>query len=87
MVIDYSNGNRSPRYRAFRSSLELIGGHYALRCDTKVADEKFRELEAKVRRAPFKELGEFLPSPLVKGMQPEYLEVRSLTRCQYRTSR
>lgn len=77
MVIDSSSGDLSPKYRSFRSSLGLIGEHYALRCDAKVADAKFLELVANVRRAPFKELGEFLPSPFVKGIQPKYLEERT----------
>jgi len=66
--------NKPSRYRAFRSSLELIGGHFALRCDTKIADQQFREIVGQIRRAPFKELGEFLPSPFVKGIQPDYLD-------------
>ena len=74
MVIGYSQGNRPSGYRSFRSSLELIGSHYALRCDAKLADEEFRELEHQIRQAPFRELGDFLPNPFVKGIQPEYLE-------------
>ena len=74
MVIGYSQGNRPASYRSFRSSLELIGSHYALRCDAKLADEEFLELEEQIRQAPFRQLGDFLPTPFVKGIQPEYLE-------------
>ena len=74
MVIDYNQGNRRFGYRSFRSSLELIGNHYALRCDAKLAEDEFRELEEQIRKAPFRELGDFLPDPFAKGIQPEYLE-------------
>ena len=74
MVIGYSQAKRPSGYRSFRSSLELIGNHYALRCDAKLADKEFREMEERIRQAPFRELGDFLPSPFVKGIQPKYLE-------------
>ena len=74
MVIDVGHGNRSSGFRSFRSSLELIGSNYALRCDVKLADEEFRGLEEQIRQAPFRELGDFLPSPLVKGIQPDYVD-------------
>ena len=66
--------NKTSGYRSFRSSLRLISDQFALRCDTKIADRQFRELIDQIRKAPFKELGEFLPNPFVKGIQPNYLE-------------
>ena len=63
-----------PKYRSFKSSLELISSHYALRCDAKLANTGFRELDNQIRQEPFKELGDFLPSPFVKGVQTDYLE-------------
>ncbi len=66
--------NRTSGYRSFRSSLRLISDHFALRCDTKIADQQFQELIEQIREVPFKELGEFLPNPFVKGIQPNYLE-------------
>ena len=70
-------GKGPSRYRAFRSSLQLIGDHFSLRCDTKIADQQFRDMVEEIRKAPFKELGEFLPTPFVKGIQPDYLEAPS----------
>ncbi len=66
--------NKPSGYRAFRSSLELIGGHFALRCDTKIADQHFRDTVEQIREAPFRDLGELLPTPFVKGIQPDYLD-------------
>ena len=74
MVIGHSQGSKPSGYRSFRSSLELIGSHYTLRCDAKLADEEFLALEQQIRRGPFRELGDFLPYPFIKGIQPEYLE-------------
>ena len=66
--------NRQTGYRAFKSSLELIGSHYALRCDAKLADTNFRALEEQIGTEPFQEIGDFLPNPFIKGIQAEYLD-------------
>ena len=64
-------------YKAYWSSLELISSHYALRCDAKFANIEFAKRESEIRKGAFLELGEFLPGPFVKGIQPRYLEYPS----------
>lgn len=61
-------------YRSFRSSLKLIGEQFALRCDAKIADPRYRQIVEQIRQEPYRELGEFLPDPFVKGIQPTYLD-------------
>lgn len=73
MVIGESQ-KVSSGYRLHWGSLKQIGDHYALRCDAKLANAEFREWEREIKGEPFQELGAFLPHPLVKGIQPEYLE-------------
>ena len=48
--------------------------NYALRCDAKLADASFRDLEKQISQDPFQELGDFLPNPFVQGIQADYLE-------------
>lgn len=61
-------------FRAFKSSLCLISTSYTLRCDAKFADADVLAIEKKVRASGFFDLGDVLPSPFVKGIQPEYLD-------------
>lgn len=68
-----NNHSFSP-LKAFHSSLSLIATSHALRCDSKLADPAFLEIENKIRKTGFFELHRFLPNPLVKGIQPEYLD-------------
>ena len=77
MVVDYSRASSPIGFRSFRSSLELIGNHHTLRCDAKLADQRFRDWNDRVRQEPFRELGEFLPDPFVKGVQLKYLDERT----------
>lgn len=58
----------------FTSSLGLVATNYALRCDAKYADDAFLKLESRIRKGGFFELGDFLPTPFVKGVQPDYLD-------------
>lgn len=60
--------------RIFLSSLKLAATNYALRCDAKYANPDIIEIDRRVRAAPYFELGEFLPMPFAKGVQPEYLD-------------
>lgn len=60
--------------KVFEGSLGLVATNYALRCDAKYADYDFRSLEERIRKNSFVELGEFFPSPFIKGVQPEYLD-------------
>lgn len=59
---------------AFTSSLSLVATNYALRCDAKYADHDVREVLRKIEQGGSFLLNEFLPSPFVKGVQPEYLD-------------
>ncbi len=60
--------------KCFISSLSLVATSYSLRCDAKHADSTAIAIERKIRSAGYFELGEFLPGPFVKGIQPEYLD-------------
>jgi hypothetical protein len=68
-----SHAKQAPA-KAFTSSLSLIATSYAYRCDAKFADESVRATLAKIERAGSFVLGDYLPLPLVKGIQPEYLD-------------
>lgn len=60
--------------RAFVSSLALIATNYAFRCDAKFADESVLSALKKVEQAGLFILGDYLPQPFVKGIQPDYLD-------------
>ncbi len=60
--------------KSFVASLRLISTSYALRCDAKFADDTVLDIDNRIRNSGFFELGEFLPSPFVKGIQPNYLD-------------
>jgi len=58
-----------------KSSLKIIATSHTLRCDAKIAERRFRELEQMLSSVECFYLGDYLPSPFVKGRQPRYLEV------------
>jgi hypothetical protein len=60
--------------KVFASSLSLISTNYAYRCDAKYADNSVRDVLAKVEKAGCFVLGDYLPQPFVKGIQPDYLD-------------
>jgi hypothetical protein len=60
--------------RAFKGSLSLIASNYAFRCDAKHANHDVRNVLDKIAKAGSVSLGEFLPTPFVKGIQPDYLD-------------
>jgi len=60
--------------RAFTSSLSLIATNYAFRCDAKFADPAVLDVLKKVESAGYFMLGDYLPQPFVKGIQPDYLD-------------
>ena len=68
-----SNVNQTPP-KAFVSSLALISTNYAFRCDAKFADEHVLSALRTVEKAGSFTLGEYLPKPFVKGIQPTYLD-------------
>jgi hypothetical protein len=63
-----------PPLATFTSSLALIANSHSLRCDAKLADTEFLNVQARIRKQGSFELSEFLPSPIIKGTQPEYLD-------------
>lgn len=60
--------------KAFTSSLGLIATNYAYRCDAKFADSAVLNVLNNVQRSGFFILGDYLPEPFVKGVQPDYLD-------------
>jgi hypothetical protein len=60
--------------RAFTSSLSLIATNYAFRCDAKFADPAVLDVLKKVESAGYFMLGDYLPQPFVRGIQPDYLD-------------
>jgi len=55
-------------------SLSRIAQCPTFRCDPRYYAKVAIAAEAKVRSASFFELGEFLPTPAIKGIQPSYLD-------------
>lgn len=68
-----TNNYRTPA-SAFISSLSLIATNYAYRCDAKFADPTVLSVLKKVEAAGYFTLGDYLPQPFVKGIQPDYLD-------------
>jgi hypothetical protein len=56
------------------SSLIEISHSHSLRCDSKQSEQRFIELVKLLSDKETVYLGEFLPDPLTKGSQPEYLQ-------------
>jgi len=55
-------------------SLSLVAGCPTFRCDPRSFAKDAVANEAKVRASEFFELGDFLPNPTIKGIQPTYLD-------------
>ena len=68
-----SKNNQQPP-KKFVSSLSLVATNYAFRCDAKYADEAVRLALQNMEAAGCFMLGEYLPRPFVKGIQPNYLD-------------
>ena len=56
------------------AGLSLISRSHTLRCDAKQAETRFAEFEAFISSVEHFCLGDFLPGPLLKGVQPNYIE-------------
>lgn len=56
-------------------SLAQIASTYTLRCDAKHFSDEFVQKDAATRSAAHFELGDFLPTPFAKGVQPAYLDL------------
>lgn len=54
--------------------LTLIAGSPTFRCDPRYYSDASVSNETKVKSGEFFELGEFLPNPIIKGVQPSYLD-------------
>jgi hypothetical protein len=63
-----------PTPKTFTASLELIATSYALRCDAKFFDTEVLRVIKKIRQEGCFQLGDFLPTPFVKGIQPNSLD-------------
>lgn len=71
MGIDFS----SPKLpQILESSLALVSRTYSLRCDAKQAQDRFLEFDKYINKIKYFELSEYLPNPIIKGIQPTYLE-------------
>jgi hypothetical protein len=55
-------------------SLSLVGRSHSLRCDAKQAERRFAEFERFMSSVSCFQLGDFLPGPFFKGVQPRYIE-------------
>jgi len=71
---DLMNSDAGLDSRMFSSSLALIASSHTARCDSKYADPLVIEKLKRVRQAGCFELGEYLPEPFIKGIQPDYLD-------------
>lgn len=58
-------------------SLSLIAACPTFRCDPRYYSPDAVSNEENVRAGEFFELGEFLPNPMIKGIQPSYLDAPS----------
>ena len=58
------------------SSLSIIARSHTLRCDAKQTENRFIEFENKLAGIDCFSLGDFLPNPLSKGLQPTYLDTQ-----------
>lgn len=56
-------------------SLAQIASTYTLRCDAKHFATDFVGRDVATRSTPHFELGDFLPTPFAKGVQPSYLDL------------
>ncbi len=56
------------------ASLKKISEFHSLRCDAKQFESRYRELDELIGGADYFFLGDLLPEPLVKGIQPIYID-------------
>ena len=63
----------SPAPRIMKATLADVAGTHSLRCDVKQAEQRFREFDAWMSSVPHWTLGRYLPDPIVKGLQPAYV--------------
>jgi len=57
-----------------KMSMSLISACPTFRCDPRYFFDGSVRSEKKIRSADFFELGDFLPEPMIKGIQPDYLD-------------
>jgi len=55
-------------------SLGLISQTYSLRCDAKQGQKRFLDFDNYIQTIPSFELGDYFPTPFIKGIQPNYIE-------------
>lgn len=56
------------------TSLLDVARSHTLRCDAKQCEQRFRDFDAWIAGVPHWRLGDRLPTPIMKGAQPDYLD-------------
>ncbi|MEJ1241397.1 restriction endonuclease subunit S [Chryseolinea sp. T2] len=54
--------------------LKMIAKSHSLRCDAKQAQDRFLKFDAFINSIESFEVGDVLPNPIIKGIQPSYIE-------------
>lgn len=57
-----------------KGSLKKIATSHSLRCDSKQFEKRFEDLTNLLSKTETFYLGEYLPTPIIKGSQPVYIE-------------
>ena len=57
-----------------KTSLKRVARTHSLRCDSRQSESRFIELDSLLDKQETCFLGDFLPNPIVKGSQPNYLQ-------------
>jgi hypothetical protein len=79
MVLNDGRFEQAKCPAVLTSSLKLVSRSHALRCDAKQAERRFAEFDTWMSSVPHFYLGDYLPTAMVKGGQPVYLETTDAT--------
>ena len=71
-VIDKMKAGPFPRVMS--ASLQDVSASHTLRCDAKQSEQRFQTFKAWIESVSCWRLGDYLPSPIIKGTQPQYVE-------------
>lgn len=63
---------QTPIFRTAKLSYAALS--YSLRCDAKQAEKRFTEFAKLMQSVDTFELGDYFPTPFIKGSQPKYIE-------------
>lgn len=72
-VVDEIRAGPFPRMMS--ASLNEVALSHTLRCDARQSERRFQVFDAWIAAVPHWRLGDHLPTPIVKGIQPHYLEI------------